>query len=45
MKFDSLFITDGVHRDEFINLPLDDYDKILEQYKTKTDYYLEKLTW
>ena len=45
MKFDSLFITDGVHKDEFINLPLDDYDKILEKYKTETNYYLEKLAW
>ena len=45
MKFDSLFITRGVHKDEFLNLSLDKYDKILEQYKTKTDYYQERLTW
>ena len=45
MKLDSLFITNGVHRDEFINLELKNYDKILEKYKTKTNYYLEKLTW
>ena len=45
MKFDSLFITDGIHKDEFINLPLDDYDKILEKYKVETNYYLEKLVW
>ena len=45
MKFDSLFITSGIHKDEFINLPLDDYDKILEKYKTKANYYLEKLIW
>ena len=45
MKFDSLFITGGVHKDEFLNLSPDKYDKILEQYKTKTDYYLKKLKW
>ena len=45
MKFDSLFITGGVHKDEFLNLSVDKYDKILEQYKIKTDYYQEKLTW
>ena len=45
MKFDSLFITGGVHKDEFLNLSPDKYDKILEKYKTKADYYQEKLTW
>ena len=45
MKFDSLLVTDGIHKDEFINLPIEDYDKILEKYKTKTNYYQEKLTW
>ena len=42
MQFDSLFITGGIHKDEFIDLPLEDYDKILEKYKTKTNYYQEK---
>ena len=45
MKFDSLFVTDGIHKNEFINLPIKDYDKILKKYKTKTNYYQEKLTW
>jgi len=45
MKFDSLLVTDGIHKDEFINLPIEDYDKILEKYKTKTNYYQERLTW
>ena len=45
MNYDSLFITGGVHKDEFLNLSVDKYDKILEQYKIKTDYYQEKLTW
>ena len=45
MKFDSLFITGGIHKEEFINLPFSDYDKVLEKYKTKTNYYQEKLTW
>jgi HAD superfamily hydrolase (TIGR01459 family) len=45
MKFDSLFITNGVHRKEFLNLPIKDYDKVLNKYKTKTNYYLEELKW
>ena len=45
MKFDSLLVTGGIHKDEFINLPIKKYDKILEKYKTKTNYYQEKLTW
>ena len=39
MKFDSLFITHGIHKDEFISLPIENYDKILEEYNTKTNYY------
>ena len=27
------------------NSIFDDYDKILDKYKTKTNYYQEKLTW
>jgi len=45
MKFDSLFITDGIHKDEFLDLQLQDYDKILDKYKVKTNYYQERLTW
>ena len=45
MKFDSLFITDGIHKDEFLDLQLQDYDKILNKYKVRTDYYQERLTW
>jgi HAD superfamily hydrolase (TIGR01459 family) len=45
MKFDSLFIINGVHRDEFINLSTENYDKILEKYKTKANYYQKRLIW
>jgi len=45
MKFDSLFITHGIHKDEFINLPIENYDKILEEYNTKTNYYQYSLKW
>jgi len=45
MKFDSLFITNGIHRDEFLNLPIEKYDKILEKYKAKTNYYQSGLKW
>ena len=45
MKFDSLFITGGIHHKEFLNLPVESYDKVLNKYKTKTNYYQEKLNW
>ena len=45
MKLDSLLITNGIHKDEFLNSNYDNYDKILEKYNTKTDYYQKKLVW
>ena len=45
MKFDSLFIVNGVHKSEFLNVSLENYDKILEKYETKTTYYQERLIW
>ena len=45
MKFDSLFITDGIHKNEFLNLPVENYDKVLKKYKTETNYYQERLSW
>ena len=36
MNFDSLFITSGVHKDEFLNSQYKNYDKILNKYGTKT---------
>ena len=45
MKFDSLFITGGIHKKEFLNLPIYNYDKVLIKYKTKTNYYQEILSW
>ena len=45
MKLDSLFITGGIHKKDFLNFPISDYDKILEKYGTKTNYYQERLSW
>ena len=45
MRFDSLFIIDGIHKKEFINLPAKNYDKVLKKYKTETNYYQERLSW
>ena len=45
MKFDSLLITSGIHKKEFFNLSSKDYDKVLEKYKVRTNYYLERLNW
>jgi HAD superfamily hydrolase (TIGR01459 family) len=45
MNFDSLFITSGIHKVEFINIKDDNYDKILESYGVKTNYYQERLVW
>ena len=45
MKLNSLLITDGIHKSEFVNLQLKNYDKILEKYEAKTNYYQKELTW
>jgi len=45
MKFDSLFITNGVHKDEFFNLKTQSYDNILQKYGATTNYYQKKLVW
>jgi|TARA_B100001559_G_C16420536_1_gene584860 HAD superfamily hydrolase (TIGR01459 family) len=45
MKFDSLFITNGIHKNEFSDIPQESYDKIMEKYNTKTNYYQERLIW
>ena len=45
MKMDSLFITGGIHRKEFFNMSIENYDKVLIKYKTKTNYYQERLSW
>ena len=45
MKFDSLFIIDGIHKKEFLNLSVENYDKVLKKYKTETNYYQERLSW
>jgi len=45
MNFDSLFITSGVHRDEFLNSQYQNYDNILNKYGSKTNYYQERLVW
>ena len=45
MNLDSLLITGGIHKNEFLNLPLQNYDKILDEYGSKTNYYQETLTW
>ena len=45
MKFDSLLITTGVHKEEFINMHNKNYDKVLEKYGATASYYQEKLIW
>ena len=45
MNFDSLFITGGIHRSDFLNLDSQNYDIILDKYDAKTNYYQEKLIW
>ena len=45
MKFDSLFIIDGIHKKEFLNLPEKNYDEVLKKYKAEANYYQERLRW
>ena len=43
MKFDALFITSVIHKDKFFDLQLQNYDKILEKYEIKNNYYQKDL--
>ena len=45
MKFDSLLIMNGIHKEEFINFSSENYDKVLKQYGAKTNYYQKNLSW
>tara|TARA_Y100000590_G_C15584878_1_gene963764 strand:+ start:396 stop:1214 length:819 start_codon:yes stop_codon:yes gene_type:complete len=45
MKFDSLFITEGIHKKEFLNLKTENYDEVLNKYNAKTNYYQKRLSW
>tara|TARA_B100001123_G_scaffold433264_1_gene557669 strand:+ start:1538 stop:2362 length:825 start_codon:yes stop_codon:yes gene_type:complete len=45
MFYDSLFIKKGIHLDEFKNLKEEDFDKILNKYKVKINYYQNHLFW
>ena len=45
MNFDSLFIINGIHKNEFFNSSVENYDRILERYNTKTNYYQKELVW
>ena len=45
MKLDSLFIINGIHKKEFLNLGIKKYDKVLKRYGVKTNYYQTKLCW
>ena len=43
LEIDSIFISNGVHRDEFKNEK--DIKKLLDKYKVKTNYFQTELTW
>jgi len=45
MKFDSLFITQGIHKQEFDKSVVENYDQILKRYEVNTNYYQKILTW
>jgi|TARA_B110000438_G_scaffold239675_1_gene238033 HAD superfamily hydrolase (TIGR01459 family) len=45
MKLDSLLITAGIHKNDFLKTPQEDYDTILNKYAVKTNYYQAKLIW
>jgi len=45
MNLDSLLIINGIHKDEFTNVELKNYDQVLNKYKSKTNYYQKMLSW
>ena len=45
MHYDSLFIKNGIHKDEFKNIIPVNFNKIFDKYEVKIDYYQNNLTW
>ena len=45
MNFDSLFITGGIHKNEFLNLETNNYKSPLNKYGVKINYYQERFRW
>ena len=45
MCYDSLFIKNGIHNDEFKNLATNDFEEIFNKYKVKINYYQNNLSW
>ena len=45
MHYDSLFITNGIHKDEFKNSVQDEFEEIFNKYQVKINYYQHHLTW
>ena len=45
MNFDSLFVTSGIHQNEFLDSQHRNYDKLMNEYGVKTNYYQKKLLW
>ena len=45
MHYDSLFIKNGIHKNEFKNLTPDDFDEIFNKYQVKINYYQNHLSW
>ena len=45
MKLDSLFITSGIHKEEFLNKTEKNYDEVLKKYGVSANYYQERLIW
>ena len=45
MHYDSLFIKNGIHQDEFKNLTSNSFEEILSKYQVKINYYQNVLSW
>ena len=45
MHYDSLFIKNGIHSDEFKNLTSDEFDEIFNKYQVRINYYQNYLSW
>ena len=43
LKIDCLFITDGVHRNEYKNIS--DLDVLLKKYRVEANFFQKELSW
>ena len=45
MNYESLFILNGIHKNEFSNLDAKNFRKVFNKYNVKINFYQNQLSW